>query len=579
MGGMVADPGAGSSDSGGRADDRADEPSSAASWQHRGKGVALTFDTEKSSKAVIRRAPSLGGGMRRYRLYCDPKAGSVYCKIRDLLRKCPFWEDVSHRPSIKEVVTKAQKKGGLLPDLDLILEDRYVADRIVDQFRAGGSSAPPVAEEGAIKRRLVNSYSGTKCLTLKATMVRTLRSRCRDPWSLTPQTFILNARHLGADDREEFCRACRRLPRGSVWILKPSHMNKGVGIEIFDDPNEVLEFVDYGSAENVTGKATQYAAQRYIERPFLIHGRKFDMRVWVLLTPGFEIYVNREGVFRTASEPFNMNDLGDTLSHLTNHCIQETGPNFSRFEKGNEMWYADFQKYLDTTDTGWTLEDDILPQVNHIVVECLLAAKKSLTPSGTERDGAAVDCFQLFGFDFMMDDAGKVWLIEVNGSPASAEALLDRMMEDLINVVIAPSFPPPRGRSYRRNPGLPNNFVKVYPPGGARHADSSAKSARHVDPSISSGPSTIVSRIDAVLTDAGVRPPEHVEEGHQSGFPRKNLEGTAWKSHSRERVDGILARINKLLEQIRDTQKRADEHFHSGASPLSCVSPLTKATR
>ena len=34
-------------------------------------------------------------------------------------------------------------------------------------------------------------------------------------------------------------------------------------------------------------------------------------------------------------------------------------------------------------------------------------------------------CFQVFGFDFMVDDALKVWLIEVNSSPAIAEDLAD----------------------------------------------------------------------------------------------------------------------------------------------------------
>lgn len=32
--------------------------------------------------------------------------------------------------------------------------------------------------------------------------------------------------------------------------------------------------------------------------------------------------------------------------------------------------------------------------------------------------------FQLFGFDFMVDESFKVWLIEINGAPACAQSVL-----------------------------------------------------------------------------------------------------------------------------------------------------------
>lgn len=31
--------------------------------------------------------------------------------------------------------------------------------------------------------------------------------------------------------------------------------------------------------------------------------------------------------------------------------------------------------------------------------------------------------FQLFGFDFMVDESFKVWLIEINGAPACAQSV------------------------------------------------------------------------------------------------------------------------------------------------------------
>ena len=40
-------------------------------------------------------------------------------------------------------------------------------------------------------------------------------------------------------------------------------------------------------------------------------------------------------------------------------------------------------------------------------------------------------CFQVFGFDFMIDQDLKVWLIEVNSSPAIAEHLAEQFAHDL----------------------------------------------------------------------------------------------------------------------------------------------------
>eukprot|EP01065_Artemidia_motanka_P030313 TRINITY_DN36324_c0_g1_i1.p1 TRINITY_DN36324_c0_g1~~TRINITY_DN36324_c0_g1_i1.p1 ORF type:complete len:640 (+),score=135.62 TRINITY_DN36324_c0_g1_i1:64-1983(+) len=404
---------------------------------------------------------------RRHRLFLNPKSGSVFRKIAEQLRTLPFWEDVSMKPEVKFKVSAAQRRGGMLPDVDLVLEDRYVADHIIDTHAHNGTWTG--SSDQACRRRLVNSYSGTKCLTLKATMVKTLKNGTPDPWSLTPMTFVLNNRSFSQDDRDDFCRAFKRLRSScaNVWILKPSHRNKGIGIEIFSNDAEALTFVDRSVVDEATGKATQYVAQKYIERPLLIGGRKFDLRTWVVVTPDFDIWLYREGVLRTASEDYQLRDLADRLSHLTNHCIQETGPNFGKFEEGNEMWYADFQKYLDGLRPGQpghgkSLAGDILPQAQRIIVESLLAARKSLTRSGAECKGEILESFQLFGFDFMVDADMKVWLIEVNGSPASAEALLDNMMSDLVEIVVEPMFPAPPGYSY--NHSETNKFERIFPP-------------------------------------------------------------------------------------------------------------------
>lgn len=90
-------------------------------------------------------------------------------------------------------------------------------------------------------------------------------------------------------------------------------------------------------------------------------------RSWVLVDNQYNIHLYREGVLRTSSEPYNDSDFQDMTSHLTNHCIQkEHSKNYGRYEDGNEMFFDEFNQYLESS-LSINLENSILWQIKEII--------------------------------------------------------------------------------------------------------------------------------------------------------------------------------------------------------------------
>lgn len=64
--------------------------------------------------------------------------------------------------------------------------------------------------------------------------------------------------------------------------------------------------------------------QRYIDKPLLIHRRKFDFRIFALFTSvnkRVKGYFYEDGYIRTSSREFNLDNLSDRFIHLTNDAI------------------------------------------------------------------------------------------------------------------------------------------------------------------------------------------------------------------------------------------------------------------
>jgi hypothetical protein len=52
-----------------------------------------------------------------------------------------------------------------------------------------------------------------------------------------------------------------------------------------------------------------FVVQKYIESPFLMRNRKFDIRVWVLVNQDMDLYFFREGYIRMSSAEYSVDRL------------------------------------------------------------------------------------------------------------------------------------------------------------------------------------------------------------------------------------------------------------------------------
>ena len=232
----------------------------------------------------------------------------------------------------------------------------------------------------------------------------------------------------------------------NLWLIKRINLNRGREIKILskleDISNEINQIKEIGE------KLKYIIIQKYIERPLLYNGRKFDIRIWVLFTylekvDKFECYVFKEGHLKASSETFDINSL-DPYIHLTNYSVQKYSKNFSKIEIGNEISFNDFQNELNknkNNNISINFKKDIFfGKIIKIIEITANAAKNKINVYGKK------NCFEIFGYDFILDEEYNPFLLEINTNPGYEESsplikmLVPRMIDDALRLTIDKTF-------------------------------------------------------------------------------------------------------------------------------------------
>ena len=172
---------------------------------------------------------------------------------------------------------------------------------------------------------------------------------------------------------------------------------------------------------------------RYIDNPYLISGKKFDIRVYVLVLSyaPLKVWLYRSGFARFSNTRYSLSSISDQYVHLTNVAIQKTAPDYDP-EKGCKWSLQELMMYL-TARHGHQVVKRVQQQMDEIYIKSLQSVQKVMINDK--------HCFELYGFDIMFDENLKPWIIEVNASPSlTASSPTDYelkfgLLEDMLHIL------------------------------------------------------------------------------------------------------------------------------------------------
>ena len=179
--------------------------------------------------------------------------------------------------------------------------------------------------------------------------------------------------------------------------------------------------------------------QKYLDNPLLYNNRKFDIRCFVLVDYNLNIYYCKEGHLKASSEIYNLNDKNKFI-HITNYSLQKKSNKFEIYEQGNEISYNDFKKFLISKNISLDNFDNMIKQMKLLIQISMKAVGKKLLKT------TPVLSFEIFGYDFIIDNEFKPWILEINNNPGLVisspviQKIIPRMLDDAFRLTIDTIF-------------------------------------------------------------------------------------------------------------------------------------------
>lgn len=246
---------------------------------------------------------------------------------------------------------------------------------------------------------------------LARNMAKMIKSQSQE-YCFTPRTWIFPAEYT---QFQNCIKELRKKRRQKTFIVKPANGAMGHGISLIRNGDKLQAH-------------EHLIVQEYLDKPFLLEGYKFDLRIYILVTScdPLRIFLYNDGLVRMGTEKYHAPtdaNLSQLFMHLTNYSVNKHNENFGRAEQADRgskrsiHWFTEFLR-TNEYDVGKFWND-----VSELVVKTLIVAEPHVLHAYRmcrpgQHPGSSSVCFEVLGFDIILDRKLKPWLLEINRAPS-----------------------------------------------------------------------------------------------------------------------------------------------------------------
>ena len=167
------------------------------------------------------------------------------------------------------------------------------------------------------------------------------------------------------------------------------------------------------------------------------------MRIYIIVTcfEPLKAFIFQHGLVRLATQPYNTNasNLKKRFIHLTNFSINKKAENYVKNtgekdeEKEPEMSSKWSLEELREEYTKMGIDyDEVFKNIKYLCIKTLMAVEPQIT-TAMRATKHRNQCFEVYGFDVIVDQKLRPWLLEVNVAPSlSSSSPYDKQVKTLL---------------------------------------------------------------------------------------------------------------------------------------------------